>query len=217
MRVADVMSTKIVSISPGHSVWHAAQIMLSEGVSGLPVLDDEEVLAGILTEGDLLRRSELGAPLGDGDLQQRARAYVQSRSWTVGALMSTPVITIEADAPLSQVAALLGLHRIKRLPVLREGRLVGIVSRADLLKVVSAGGPDAQVVGDDAVRRALRARLDDASGVLSRLPEIHVEQGVVRVSGAMQSQEELDVIRMVVDSVVGPGFRDELTIEKERE
>ncbi|WP_313609104.1 CBS domain-containing protein [Rhizobium sp.] len=157
MRVQDVMSTRLVTISPEHSVWHAAQIMLTEHVSGLPVLDDAQALIGMVTEGDLLRRSELGTPLGDGGVQERARAYVKSRSWKVGALMSAPVLSIDEDAPLSQVAMLLGLNRIKRLPVLRDARLVGIVSRADLLKVISAGGPDAEIRGDAAVSRALRA------------------------------------------------------------
>ncbi|HEV7284055.1 MAG TPA: CBS domain-containing protein [Kaistia sp.] len=213
----DVMSIRPVTISPEHSVWHAAQIMLAEHVSGLPVLDDGGALVGLVTEGDLLRRSELGTPLGEGGAQQRARAYVQSRSWKVGALMSSPVLTIGEDAPLSQVAMLLGLHRIKRLPVLRSTQLVGIVSRADLLKVIAAGGPDAEIRGDEAVLRALRARLEEADGVLSRQPELHVEGGRVRVAGAMRSQSELEVVRMVVDSVVGSGFMDELTVEKGRE
>ncbi|WP_049764873.1 MULTISPECIES: CBS domain-containing protein [Chelativorans] len=211
------MSTQLVTISPEHSVWHAAQIMLTKHVSGLPVLDDGQVMVGLLTEGDLLRRSELGTPLGDEGAQERARAYVQSRSWKVGALMSSPVLTIGEDAPLSRVAMLLGVHRIKRLPVLRDTQLVGIVSRADLLKVISAGGPEAEIRGDEAVRRALNARLAEAGSVLSRQPELHVEAGRVRVAGAMRSAAELEVVRMVVDSVVGSGFMDELTIEKEHE
>lgn len=217
MRVRDVMSTQLVTISPEHSVWHAAQIMLTKHVSGLPVLDDGQVMVGLLTEGDLLRRSELGTPLGDEGAQERARAYVQSRSWKVGALMSSPVLTIGEDAPLSRVAMLLGVHRIKRLPVLRDTQLVGIVSRADLLKVISAGGREAEIRGDEAVRRALNARLAEAGSVLSRQPELHVEAGRVRVAGAMRSAAELEVVRMVVDSVVGSGFMDELTIEKEHE
>ncbi|MEP9370100.1 CBS domain-containing protein [Xanthobacter sp. VNH20] len=215
MRVRDVMSTRLVTISPEHSVWHAARVMLSEHVSGLPVLDDPRALVGLITEGDLLRRSELGTPLADGGVEARARAYVRSRSWKVGALMSSPVLTVAEEAPLSQVAQLLGAHRIKRLPVLRDAQLVGIVSRADLLKVISAGGPDAEVKGDAAVLRALRARLEEAGTVLRRQPELHVAAGRVHVAGAMGSQEEIDVVRMVVDSVVGSGFKDDLTIQKE--
>ena len=162
-----------------------------------------------------MRRSELGTPLADGGVEARARAYVRSRSWKVGALMSSPVLTVAEEAPLSQVAQLLGAHRIKRLPVLRDAQLVGIVSRADLLKVISAGGPDAEVKGDAAVLRALRARLEEAGTVLRRQPELHVAAGRVHVAGAMGSQEEIDVVRMVVDSVVGSGFKDDLTIQKE--
>lgn len=217
MRVRDVMSTRLVTISPEHSVWHAARIMLAERVSGLPVLDDGQSLVGLVTEGDLLRRSELGTPLADGSLEERARGYVRSRSWKVGALMSSPVLTIEDDAALSEAAMLLGIHRIKRLPVLHDGQLVGIVSRSDLLKVISEGGPDTQVRGDEAVRIALRARLEEAGGVLTRQPVFHVDADGVRVAGAMRSQAEVDVVRMVVDSVVGPGFKDELTVDGKRE
>lgn len=217
MQASDIMSARVFTISPGHSVWHAAQIMLGQGVSGLPVLDDQQALVGILTESDLLGRSELGVSIGDGDLQQRARAYVQSHSWKVAALMSTPVITVEGDASLSRVAGLLRHHRIKRLPVLHGRELIGIVSRKDLLRAIADGGPEGQVTGDDAVHRALRARLEEASGVLSQLPEIHVNHGVVRVSGNIQSQEEADVIRMIVDGVVGPVFLDELIVKKGHE
>ena len=130
--------------------------------------------------------------------------------------MSSPVLTIREDAPLSQVAMLLGVHRIKRLPVLRRTQLIGVISRADLLKVISVGGPDAEIRGDEAVLRALHARLEEAGSVLSGQPELHVEGGRVRVGGAMPSQAELEVVRMVVDSVVGSGFKDELTVEKAR-
>lgn len=123
----------------------------------------------------------------------------------------TEVTTIQS------AAALLGIHRIKRLPVLRRGRLVGILSQADLLKAVSRRGPAPEIRGEDAVLRALRARIEESGSVLSRQPDLAVEGGRVRVGGAMRSQAECDVVHMVVDSVVGSGFKDELTVEKERE
>jgi len=218
MRVADVMSRKPISVCPDHSVWHAAHIMLSERVSGLPVLDDDQGLAGIVTEGDLLRRTELGSSAliaGVDAPQDGAHFYLKSRSWRVGAVMSTKVMTVEEDTALGTAAMLLGVHRIKRLPVLRDGRLVGIVSRADLLSIVSAGKPDSEIRGDEAVRRALAARLQDAGAVLTREPDFYVEAGSVRVAGVMRSQSEVDVVRMIVESVAGPGFSDELEIQKE--
>lgn len=218
MRVAEIMSTRPINVCPDHSVWHAAHVMLTERVSGLPVLDDDQSLVGIVTEGDLLRRTELGSSAmiaGVDAPQDPALFYLKSRSWRVGAVMSTKVITVEEDTPISTAAMLLGVHRIKRLPVLRDGRLVGIVSRANLLGIVSAGRPDSEVRGDEAVRRALAARLQEAGIVLTRQPEFHVEAGSVQVTGTMGSQSEIDVVRMIVESVAGPGFTDELRIEKE--
>ena len=217
MQVKHLMTSKVATVSPDHSVWHVAHILLKKGVSGLPVVDNDGALVGIITEGDLLRRSELGtAGLtldGAGQPDDLARAYIKSRSWKVGDVMSSDVISVDESTTIQSAAALLGIHRIKRLPVLRRGRLAGILSRADLLKAVSRGGPDPEIRGEDAVLRALRARTEEAGSVLSRQPELAVEGGRVRVGGAMRSQAECDVVRMVVDSVVGSGFKDELTVE----
>lgn len=214
MRVRDFMSVDSITVSPDHSVWHAAHIMLSQRVSGLPILDNDLSLVGIVTEGDLLRRTELGnaAIVAGADAPpDPALFYLKSRSWRVGDVMSTKVMTVEEDTPLGTAAMLLGVHRIKRLPVLRDGRLVGIISRADLLGILSAGRPDAELRGDEAVRRALSARLQEAEPVLTRQPRFYVEAGAVRLVGVMGSASEINVVRMIVESVVGPGFKDELT------
>jgi CBS domain-containing protein len=219
MQAKDLMTRNLTTVSPDHSVWHAARIMLAKGVSGLPVVDDTGVLLGIITEGDLLRRSELGTagPISDGAArdQDLARDYVRTRSWKVGDVMSPEVITIEEDTSIQKIATLLGEHRIKRLPVLQNGRLVGVVGRADLLKVVSAGKPDIEVKGDEAARRAIVARLQDAIVYLSRQPEIDVAAGRVRVTGTVRSSAERDAIRIIVESVTGPGFDDRIEIEGE--
>src|SRR5690348_54758 len=126
MIVADVMSKALVTVMPGHSVKHAAQIMLDHHVSGLPVVDGDGRLVGILTEGDLLRRVEFG--LTDGRLHWRdinsadgvARDYVKSHSWRVSDVMSTPVATIGENASLTEAAVIFGTRGIKRLPVVRD-------------------------------------------------------------------------------------------------
>lgn len=219
MQAKELMTRNLTTVSPDHSVWHAARIMLAKGVSGLPVVDGTGGLVGIITEGDLLRRSELGTagPIGDGAewSQDLARDYVRTRSWKVGDVMSPEVITIEEGTSVQQIATMLRVHRIKRLPVLRNGRLVGVVGRADLLKIVSAGKPDLEVKGDEAARRAIVARLQDAIVYLSRQPEIDVAAGRVRVTGTVRSPAERDAIRLIVESVAGPGFEDHLEIESE--
>jgi len=216
MNAKDLMTQVPTTVSPEHSVWHTAQIMLSEHVSGVPVLSDDGVLAGIVTEGDLLRRTEIGTAGAFPDLSQDAdavaRAYVKSRSWKVGDVMTTNVITVDENTAVHEMAALLDRHGIKRLPVMRNERLVGIVSRADLLKVIATGKPDAEIRGDEAVRRAIVARLAEAASALSTQPVVAVEGGIVHVAGDIRSQDEHDAIRMIVESVSGLGFKDDLRI-----
>src|SRR5262245_127421 len=138
MKVKDVMATTVVTVSPDNSVKHAAGIMLDKHVSGLPVVDDQGTLVGLISEGDLLRRSELGLRIiarseQSASEEERARAYVKSHGWKVADVMSCNLVTIDEEADLSHVATLMAENGVKRLPVIRNGRLVGIVSRADLL------------------------------------------------------------------------------------
>ncbi|TIP81168.1 MAG: CBS domain-containing protein, partial [Mesorhizobium sp.] len=153
MRAKDVMTAKIVTVSPDHSVRHAARIMLDHRISGMPVVDDDGRLAGIVSEGDFLRRSELGAPaLSPGE----ARSYVKGHSWKVADLMTSDVVVADEETPIERTAALMQEHGIKRIPVMKGQRLVGIVSRADLLRVVVAAKfDDATAAGDDAIRRSI--------------------------------------------------------------
>ena len=136
MKVKDVMATKVATVSPDNSVRRAAGIMLDKHMSGLPVVDDEGLLVGLISEGDLLRRSELGlriiaAPEQSASVEERASAYEKRHAWKVADVMSRDVVTVDEEADLSHVAKLMAEHGVKRLPVIRNGKLVGIVSRAD--------------------------------------------------------------------------------------
>src|SRR5579859_852252 len=141
MNVGDAMTRQVRIALVTDTVTLAMRIMLGAKVSGLPVIDDQGALVGILTEGDLLRRSEIGTErrrprwleivLGPRRL---AKEYVATHSRRVGDLMTTDVLTIEESAPLADAVALLEKHHIKRLPVTHNGRLSGILSRSDLMQ-----------------------------------------------------------------------------------
>jgi len=219
MQVADVMSKAVVTVMPGHSVKHAAQIMLDHQVSGLPVVDGDGKLVGILTEGDLLRRVEFGLPSTQSKWAivtssgGSARDYVKSHSWRVGDVMTKPVATIGETASLADVATLFSSKGIKRLPVLRNGEIVGIVSRADLLRVVAAATPDMVMGGDEAIKISADAYLRDADSLLSARPQVTVEHGVIHLWGQVGSEAERDAARVAVESVHGiNGVEDHLTI-----
>ena len=205
MRVADIMSKQLVTLMPGHSVRHAAQIMLEHGVSGVPVVDGDK-LVGILTEGDLLRRVELSTegnrsrfPLSSAGT---ARDFVRTHSWRVADVMSSPVVTINEDMSLADAAVLLSTRGIKRVPVLRDGVLVGILSRADLLKIIVQSRPEQIADGDEALRRAAQARIGELA-LFSVLPMVTVEDHVVHLWGVVRSEAERDAARVAVEAIPG--------------
>ncbi len=211
MKAKDVMTANVVTVSPDHSVRHAARIMLDHRISGMPVVDDNGHLAGIVSEGDFLRRSELGAsafPAGG------ARGYVKGHSWKVADLMSSDVVVADEETPIAQIAALMQEHGIKRIPVMRGPRLVGVVSRADLLRVVVAAKfDDDTAAGDDAMRRSILTRLREDAGINGDALTLTVSNGLVRISGAVRSQSERDAIRVVAEGVRGvKGVFDHLNV-----
>jgi CBS domain-containing protein len=219
MIVADVMTRNVVSVMPGHSIRHAAQIMLEHRVSGLPVVDGDGHLVGILTEGDLLRRVEYGLTGGRPHWiaatspEGGARDYVKSHSWRVADVMTKPAATVTENTSLADVAVLFGTRGIKRLPVLRDGQVVGIVSRADLLRIIAAARPEKIAAGDEALEISAAARLRDADAIFSMCPEVTVRDGVVHLWGQVRSQAERDAARVAVENIEGiNGVEDHLSV-----
>lgn len=207
MRVKDVMTSSIVGLSPDNSVRQAAQIMLDNHVSGLPVVDDEGRLVGLISEGDLIRRTELGGGGSPADptlaADDRANAYVRRSSWRVGDAMTADPVTIDEDAPLARVAALMQERGIKRIPVLRNGALVGIVSRADLLQGILAARQDETASGDEAIRRSILVRLDENTGLEGLDIAVDVADGIVHLWGKVETAECRHAARTVAESVRG--------------
>ncbi|WP_419696770.1 CBS domain-containing protein [Mesorhizobium muleiense] len=188
MKVKDVMATTVVTVSPDNSVRRAAGIMLDKHVSGLPVVDDKGMLVGLISEGDLLRRSELGLPTIAASehlasSEERANAYVKSHAWKVGDVMSRNVITVDEEADLSRVATLMAENGVKRLPVIRNGKLVSIVSRADLLHAIATARFDDTAAGDEAIRRSIVTRLNEDIGLKSANVTVTVVDGLVHLWG----------------------------------
>lgn len=211
MKAKDVMTANVVTVSPDHSVRHAAQIMLDHRISGMPVIDDDGRLVGIVSEGDFLRRSELGIPaLSLGE----AHGYVKGHSWKVADLMTSHPVAAEEETRVERIAALMREQGIKRVPVMRGQRLVGIVSRADLLRaLVAARFDDDTATGDNAIRRSILTRLRDDAGIGGDALTLTVTDGLVHFSGAVSSQSERDAVRVVAEGVRGvKGVFDHLNV-----
>jgi CBS domain-containing protein len=167
MRAMDIMTTEVITVGPDTSVRDLAKLLSERTISGAPVVDAAGRLVGIVSEGDLLHRAETGTERrvqrrrarwhdsleADRDL---ARDYIKSHGGKVGEIMTRDVITVGEMAEIADVADLLEKNRIKRVPVLRDGTVVGIISRANLVRALAAV-PRATAGADD--DRALRARL----------------------------------------------------------
>jgi CBS domain-containing protein len=166
MKARDVMTRHVITIAPDASILEALRLMLQHRISGLPVVDKNGTVAGIVTEGDFLRRAETGTQrkrprwveflLGPGML---AKDYVQAHARRIDEVMTTDVRTVPEDAELAEVVAVMEKHRVKRVPVMRGTALVGIVSRANLLHALanlSREVAPSPKTDDDPRRRACR-------------------------------------------------------------
>ncbi|MEZ0003485.1 CBS domain-containing protein [Sinorhizobium fredii] len=209
MLVKDVMTIAIVKVSPDNSVRQAANVMLENHVSGIPVVDDEGHLVGIISEGDLIRRTELGigaiASLAEMAMpaEERAGAYVKRSSWKVGDAMTSAPVTIDEDASLTQVAKLMLERGIKRIPVTKAGELVGIVSRADLLRAILIAKLDETAAGDEAIQRSIAVRLAENTGLEGLDVTVTVADGIVHLWGDVETAECKRAARIVAESVRG--------------
>lgn len=219
MHAKDIMTRAVISVKPDASVRDAASLLLDKRVSALPVIDDAGKLLGIISEGDLMHRQESGTTrrrswwlMLVSSPQERAMDYIREHSRKVADVMSRKVVTIEEDTPLEEIADLIEKNRIKRVPVMRDGRVVGIVSRADLLRGLIARR-EAPVQADDQTIRAAVEKELETLGVLDHFVSVVVSGGVVHLWGEVSSQAEKDAARVAAETVDGVrGVRDEIGI-----
>jgi CBS domain-containing protein len=205
MLVQEFMTQRPIFVSANTSIKHAIQLMLEHKVSGLPVIGDDGQVVGMLTEGDLLSRSvfNLGpqSPPEDPD-DSFFEDYVRTHGTTVADSMTKDVISVSPQQSLADVAALARNHKIKRLPVLQSGRLVGIISRSDIIRAVTADR-DAVAKGDVALRLAVLTRLQSELGLAADRLALEVKNSIVEISGPVPSPAQRRAMQVVAESVAG--------------
>ena len=211
MRAHQIMTRPVITVTPETTVVEAANTMLQRHVSGLPVIDPDGKLVGIISEGDFIRRSEIGTQrkrgrflrfiLGPG---QAATDFVQEHGRKVAEIMTTTPLTITEDTELEKIVQLMEKNNVKRLPVIRGDQIVGIVSRANLLQAVASLArqiPD-PTADDDHIRN----RVIDALAKNDWCPfglSVIVRDGIVHLSGVITEERSRQAAIVAAENVAG--------------
>jgi CBS domain-containing protein len=212
MIVADVMTRNCITIAPDSTVEEAVNLMLSRHISGLFVVDRTGELVGVVTEGDLLRRDELGTERSRpwwlrllASPARQAADFTQANGRHVRDVMTEEVLTVAQDAPLEEVVAIMENHRIKRLPVTADGKVVAVVSRADLLRALIGRVRNAEPLATDdrTIRTAILNTLEAQSWAPTTTLNVTVADGVVDLWGTITNDEERRGIRVVAENTQG--------------
>jgi CBS domain-containing protein len=214
MKASDIMSSPVITAGPGTPVSEIAALLFRNHISAVPILDEGR-LVGMVSEGDLLLRQEIGTdrPARAGSWWLRlfaedraASEYVKSHARHAHDVMTRDVVSITPDTPVAEIAALLAARGIKRVPVLRGGTLVGIVSRANLVQALALAEHPAQRIhpsGDDAIRGRLLSELEGHSWWQPTRSSVVVKEGVVHYWGTIDSEDERDAARVAAESISG--------------
>ena len=213
MKAADVMVTNVITVRQDTPVAKIAEVLLANRISAVPVVNDKDVLVGIVSEGDLIHRVEAGTErhrswwleLLTGK-ELLAHEFVKSHARKAADVMTHPVVSVLPDTPLGDIASLLEKHRIKRVPVATNGKIIGIVSRANLIQALVSGAKAAeQSVDDLTLHGNILAQLRSKPWVDSSTINVVVNNGAVELWGIVDSETEKDAIRVAVE--VTPGVR----------
>ena len=213
MRAQQIMTQHVVTIGTDAPISEAVDTMLRHHVSGLPVVDADGDLIGIISEGDFIRRAEIGTQRNRGrwlsflvGTDRVAADFVRSHGRKVGEIMTPDPLTIWEDTPLDEIVEIMESNNVKRLPVMRGRRLVGIVTRSDFLAIVAdlarhAPSPSAD---DDSLREQVIAAMDGAAWGPCRL-KVTARDGVVSLSGVVASKNARQAAIVAAENV--PGVR----------
>ncbi|HXV09508.1 MAG TPA: CBS domain-containing protein [Burkholderiales bacterium] len=216
MQASDIMSTPVVSVAPDTPVKEIAALLFEKRISGVPVLDQGR-LVGLISEGDLLHRHEMGTDrasrpgpwwlrMFSGD--QTPAEYIKAHGRFARDIMTREVTTIMPETPVAEIATLLESRAIKRVPVMRDEQLIGIVSRANLVQALAGMRPAAVRVtppADQAIRGRLQAELERQSWWREAASNVIVTDGVVHYFGTVHSDDQQDAARVAAENI--PGVR----------
>jgi len=220
MKAVDVMVRDVLTVKPDTSVIEVARLLVERDISALPVVDDQGRMVGIISEADLMRREEIGTEKRRPRWLEAmipattlANEFSKSHGKRAAELMSPQVISAFEDTPLAEIAAILERNQIKRVPITKDGKLVGVVSRSNIIQALasSKGDPDSDRHVDRAIRLEVLARLGEQSWTDFGSRNVIVAGGVVHVWCLVGSPEERKALISLAEDVPGvTGVVDEM-------
>ena len=211
MNARDVMSRNVISIAPDATVLQAARKMLEHHISGLPVVENGK-LVGIVSEGDFLRRQEtkthrrrsrwLEFLMGPGRM---AEEYTHTHGSRVSEVMTTALQTVTEDTSLEDIVRLMEKHHIKRVPVLRGAKMVGIITRANLMHAMVglARGAKPVKASDAAIREQLMKIMEEETWAPTAMVNVQVHDGVVELWGTILDERQRDALKVAAENIAG--------------
>ena len=215
MKASDIMVAKVVTIGPNASVRDVANLLLNEHISAVPVVSEDGNLLGIVSEGDLMRRAEVGMErhrswwlkMLSSD-EALAAEFVKANARKVADVMTRNVITANPETQVCDIASLMEKSSVRRVPIVKDGKVVGIVSRANLLQALASAPSEAgaqEKVDDSALREKVEARLSAQAWTKPWQLNVIVHDGIVDLWGVVHSQIEKTAARVAAERV--PGVR----------
>jgi len=211
VNVLHIMTPKVISVSPEATVQQAIELMLKHRISGLPVIDNNN-LVGIVSEGDFMRRAEietdrkrnrwLGLLLGPGRL---ADDYIHSHGRKVKEIMTRDPVSVTEDTSLEDVARLMERHHIKRLPVTRDKTVIGMVTRANLIQAIASRGHAIPPLtdSDQAIRTRILGEIEKQPWAPVPLINITVNDGIVEVFGVVTDGRQKEALQVLIENTRG--------------
>jgi CBS domain-containing protein len=215
MRAMDIMTSEVITVGEDATVPEAAKLMVERGISAVPVVDLENRIVGMVSEGDLLHRAETGTERRRSwwldmvsSTNKLAGEYIKSHSAKVKDVMTCDVLSVTEETPVADIAALLETNRIKRVPVVQDGKIVGIVSRANLVRALAmtiTEGVGTAEVDDRTIRDRLLSELKAQKWAAVSPANVTVKDGVVHLWSSFLSEQERRALIVAAENV--PGVR----------
>ena len=212
MKAQDIMTRDVTTVSPNTSVRDIAAVMVEKHISGVPVLTDNGQIIGMVSQSDLLHRAELGTERTYkwwfrtfADSNALAQDYAKAHGRKAHDIMSRYVVSVRDDAELRDVADILDNYRIKRVPVVQEGRLVGIITRGDLVRALSQVqiSKAAKKIDNAALHKTLHDRIRTQSWINESYINLTVNDGVVELWGYVETVDQHSALRSLVEETDG--------------